>query len=77
VIDGILYGPLRSKANREVGQMLSMQGAQRDQLLPMLLAEAQRQNVPTALQRATTGLLDLGIRSSTPAVLPMIQGNQR
>lgn len=75
VIDGLLYGPLRSKANMEVGQLLSMQGAERDRLLPLLLAEAQRQNVPTRLQRATTGLLDFGIRASTPAVQPMITGN--
>lgn len=77
VIDGIMYGPLRSKANREVGQLLSLQGAERDRLLPLLLAEAQAQNVPTRLQRATTGLLDFGIRASTPAVQPMIPGNQR
>lgn len=77
VIDGILYGPLRSKANREVGQILAMQGAERDRLLPLLLAEAQAQNVPTRLQRATTGLLDFGLRASTPALQPMITGNQR
>ena len=49
-IDSILYGPSRSRANQELGRILSMQGADRDRMLNVLLLEAQRQQDNTRAQ---------------------------
>ena len=49
-IDSILYGPSRSRANQELGRILSMQGAERDRMLNVLLLEAQRQQDSTRAQ---------------------------
>ena len=49
-IDSILYGPSRSRANQELGRILSMQGAERDRMLNVLLLEAQRQQDNTRAQ---------------------------
>jgi hypothetical protein len=50
VIDSILYGPSRSRANQELGRILSMRGPDRDRMLNVLLLEAQRQQQNTRAQ---------------------------
>ena len=49
-IDSILYGPSRSRANEELGRILSMRGPDRDRMLNVLLLEAQRQQQNTRAQ---------------------------
>lgn len=73
-IDTIMYGG-RGQANLELGKLLSMQGLDRDKMLPFLLQEAARKNVDSKTQRAVSGLLDLALRSSAPAVIPLMPGN--
>lgn len=52
-IDSILYGPSRSRANQELGRILSMKGPERDRMLNVLLLEAQRQQNSTRAQAVT------------------------
>jgi len=73
-IDSVMYGG-RTKANLELGKLLAMQGPERDKLLPLLLGEAARKNKDTKTQKAIAGLLDLALRSSAPAIAPLVVGN--
>lgn len=49
-IDAVLYGPSRSRANQELGRILSMRGEERDKILNVLLLEAERQQTNTRAQ---------------------------
>ena len=49
-IDAVLYGPSRSRANQELGRILSMRGEERDRILNALLLEAERQQTNTRAQ---------------------------
>jgi hypothetical protein len=53
IIDEIMYGKRRSNLNREIGELLSMQGADRDIIVPILLQEAKRLQDPTRAQQVT------------------------
>lgn len=49
-VDAVLYGPSRSRANQELGRILSMRGEERDKILNVLLLEAERQQTNTRAQ---------------------------
>jgi len=61
MIDEVLYGAKRSNLNREIGELLSMQGADRDRLVPVLLQEAKRLQDPTRAQQITDALVTFGL----------------
>lgn len=56
VIDKILFGPRRGVVNREIGQILSLQGDARDRAVKALLAEAKTLNDPTRTQQIVEAL---------------------
>ena len=72
VIDSILYGPSRSRANQELGQILSMRGPERDRMLNVLLLEAQRQQNNTRAQ-AVARLITEAV---TGGIIPSIGGSE-
>lgn len=72
VIDSILYGPSRSNANRELGQILAMRGEERNRMLNVLLLEAQRQKDSTRAQ-AVTRLITEAIAGG---LIPNIGGSE-
>lgn len=60
MIDEVLYG--RSKnINRQIGELLTMQGADRDKIVPILLNEAQRLQDPTRAQQIVDTLTTAGL----------------
>jgi hypothetical protein len=61
IIDEIMYGKKRANLNREIGELLSMQGADRDIIVPVLLQEAKRLQDPTLLQQVIDALTTFGI----------------
>ena len=61
MIDEVLYGAKRSNLNRQIGELLSMQGADRDRLVPVLLQEAKRLQDPTRAQQITDALVTFGL----------------
>ena len=61
MIDEVLYGAKRSNLNREIGELLSMQGADRDRLVPVLLQEAKRLQDPTRAQQVIDALTTFGL----------------
>jgi len=61
MIDEVLYGAKRSNLNREIGELLSMQGVDRDRLVPVLLQEAKRLQDPTRAQQITDALVTFGL----------------
>jgi hypothetical protein len=71
-IDSILYGPSRSRANQELGRILSMTGPERDRMLNVLLLEAQRQQNSTRAQ-AVTRLITEAV---TGGLIPSIGGSE-
>lgn len=71
-IDSILYGPSRSRANQELGQILAMRGPERDRMLNVLLLEAQRQQNNTRLQ-AVARLITEAV---TGGLIPSIGGSE-
>lgn len=60
VINEILYGSRRSNLNREIGQILTLQGPQRDEVVKVLLDEASRLKDPTRLQSIVDALTQAG-----------------
>ena len=66
VIDEVLYGPRRSNINREIGVILSLQGAQRDAVVSALLEEARRLDDPTRLQSIVEALTTAGALVAAP-----------
>lgn len=68
VIDEILYGPRRSNVNRQIGEILSLQGQQRDMAVRSLLDEARRLNDPTRAQSIIEALTTFGGLTATPQI---------
>ena len=68
IMNQIVYGTRQSKANRELGEMLSKQGPQRDQLVRELVAEARRIDDPTASQKLLQFLTTAGVLTAAPLV---------
>jgi hypothetical protein len=61
MIDEVLYGSRRSNLNREIGELLTMQGAERDKIVPILLNEAKRLQDPTRAQQIVDALTTAGV----------------
>jgi hypothetical protein len=61
IIDEIMYGKKRANLNREIGELLSMQGADRDIIVPILLQEAKRLQDPTRAQQVFDALTTFGL----------------
>lgn len=70
VIDSILYGPSRSRANEELGRILSMRGEERDRMLNVLLLEARRQQDNTRAQSVARLITE----AVTGGLIPSIGG---
>lgn len=58
LIDSIVYGNGRSRANAEIGQLLSLTGPERDRVVEQLLALSKDVNVETKKQLAAKALLE-------------------
>jgi hypothetical protein len=65
-MDEIMYGT--GDIRREVGEILTLQGAERDAVVRQLLGEASRLQDKTKLQRLTDMLAQVGLMATTPAV---------
>tara|TARA_R110000868_G_scaffold139427_4_gene354177 strand:+ start:4181 stop:6139 length:1959 start_codon:yes stop_codon:yes gene_type:complete len=66
LIDEVLYGPRRGNINRQIGEILSLQGNQRDAAVSALLTEARRLDDPTLLQSITKTLTTFGVLTAAP-----------
>lgn len=66
VIDEVLYGPRRSNMNRQIGEILSLQGDQRDAAVGALLQEARRLDDPTRAQAIVEALTTFGGLTAAP-----------
>lgn len=60
MINEIVYGSRRSNLNKQIGELLTMQGAERDKIVPILLEEARRLEDPTRMQKIVEALTTLG-----------------
>lgn len=60
MIDEVLYGSSKN-INRQIGELLTMQGADRDKIVPLLLNEAQRLQNPTRAQQIVDALTTAGV----------------
>lgn len=67
VINSILYGKSRTRANADIGKLLTLQGAERDSAVQALLREAQRQQSDTRTQALARNLVELVLRSGGAA----------
>jgi hypothetical protein len=68
VINEVLYGPRRSGMNRQIGEILSLQGDQRDAAVSALLTEARRLDDPTRAQAIIEALTTAGVLTASPAI---------
>jgi hypothetical protein len=68
VIDEVLYGPRRSNLNREIGQILSLQGDARDRAVNALLEEGRKLNDPTRFQSIVDAVTTVGGLTAAPLV---------
>lgn len=68
VIDEVLYGPRRSNMNRQIGEILSLQGAQRDAAVKALLDEARQLDDPTRAQSIVQALTTFGMLTAAPEI---------
>lgn len=68
VIDEVLYGSRRSNLNRQIGELLSLQGPQRDAAVKALVAEARRLDDPTRAQAIAEALTTSGLLAIAPQV---------
>ena len=66
VIDEVLYGRRRSNMNRQIGELLSLQGEQRDAAVGALLQEARRLDDPTRTQAIVEALTTFGVLTAAP-----------
>ena len=60
MINEIVYGSRRSNLNKQIGELLTMQGAERDKIVPILLEEARRLDDPTRAQQIIEALTTAG-----------------
>lgn len=67
-INEFRYGPRRSSINRQIGEILSLQGDQRDAAVSALLTEARRLDDPTRAQAITEALTTAGVLTASPAI---------
>ena len=51
IINDIIYGSSTSNLNRQVGQILSLQGAERDKVVKTLMREVERMNDPARAEK--------------------------
>ena len=56
LIDEILYQGKRGNLNKQLGEILTLQGSQRDQVVSTLLDEAARMNNRTLVDKILNGL---------------------
>lgn len=68
VIDEVLYGPRRSNLNRQIGEILSLQGEARDRAVGALLQEARTLDDPTRLQSIVEALTTTGGLVAAPTI---------
>lgn len=66
VINEVLYGRRRSNMNRQIGELLSLQGEQRDAAVSALLQEARRLDDPTRTQAIVEALTTFGVLTAAP-----------
>lgn len=69
VINEILYGARRSNINRQIGEILSLQGGQRDTAVRALLSEAQRLEDPTRARQIIEALTTTAGVAAAPGLL--------
>lgn len=67
-INEVLYGPRRSSMNRQIGEILSLQGDQRDAAVSALMTEARRLDDPTRAQAIIETLTTAGVLTASPAI---------
>tara|TARA_R110002153_G_scaffold90385_2_gene220814 strand:+ start:346 stop:2307 length:1962 start_codon:yes stop_codon:yes gene_type:complete len=67
-INEVLYGPRRSSMNRQIGEILSLQGDQRDAAVNALMTEARRLDDPTRAQAIIEALTTTGALVAAPAI---------
>jgi|TARA_R110000851_G_scaffold109922_2_gene232379 hypothetical protein len=67
-INEVLYGPRRSSMNRQIGEILSLQGDQRDAAVSALMTEARRLDDPTRAQAIIEALTTAGMLTASPAI---------
>lgn len=68
VIDEVLFGSARSTLNRDIGKILSLQGAERDAAVNVLLRGARDLEDKTRAQQIIEQLFTAGALTLTPAV---------
>ena len=68
VIDEVLFGSARSTLNRDIGRILSLQGAERDAAVNVLLRGARDLEDKTRAQQIIEQLFTAGALTLTPAV---------
>jgi hypothetical protein len=66
-IDGVLYGAGRASANKDLGTILSLQGAERNRALSALISEAAAQKDNTRAQAIVKGLTQMFMGGSIGA----------
>ena len=66
IMDEIMYGT--GNIRREIGEILTLQGPERDAVVAQLLGEASKLQNKTKLQNLTNMLTQVGLMASTPAI---------
>ena len=66
IMDEIMYGT--GNIRREIGEILTLQGSDRDAVVRQLLVEASKLQDKTKLQRLTDMLTQVGLMASTPVI---------
>jgi len=61
LINEIVYGSRTSNLNRQIGELLTLQGPQRDKVIEVLFEEAQRMNNPTRREKILNALTSAGV----------------
>lgn len=66
IMDEVMYGT--GNIRREIGEILTLQGPERDAVVAQLLGEASKLQDKTKLQNLTNMLTQVGLMASTPAI---------
>ena len=66
IMDEVMYGT--GNIRREIGEILTLQGPERDAVVAQLLGEASKLQDKTKLQKLTNMLTQIGLMASTPAI---------
>lgn len=67
VVDDLLYGPGRTRSNRQIGEIMSLQGPERDRVVAELLMDAQARQKPVF-----GGLLGPAFDAALKASIPVL-----